>query len=126
MKRLVTACILLLALSIGCGVSLGAVTRTTGRLAASVEQARAAAQDGRPDACQRALLDSRMQWQRAQPFLGSVVRHNELYQADLLYARAIQAAESHDPDELMLQTSELVRLLHQIAAMERPSLHNIL
>lgn len=126
MKRLVTACALLALLAIGCGASLSAVSRTTGQLAVSVEQARAAARAGRTDDCHRTLLDSQAQWQRSQLFLGTIVRHNELYQADLLYARAIQAAESHNSDELMLQISELVRLLHQIAAMERPSLHNIL
>lgn len=116
MKRLITACVLLVLLCAGCFVQYRAVTSASNQLAAAVS--------GQTDPA--VLAACYADWSDRKPLLTSVIRHTEIDQIETLYRRAIQAADNHDLNETRLQVAELTSMLERLAALEAPLLRNIL
>lgn len=116
MRRLITACTLLIVLSISCFVEYQAVFRTSSALADAV--------DGQTDPA--VLTECFDAWNDHKTLLASLIRHTEIDQIENLYRRAIQAADNGDFNETRLQVAELTGMLRHLPALEFPSLHNIL
>lgn len=126
MKRVVTAVVLMLALSAGCFCANRYIERSTAQL-----QERTAAvytalqQEGIPQA-RRAMADSYALWQQRRAPLSALVRHNELDEIDRLYQRSMQALDNADKNESLLQLRELRGMLRLLPDMEKPTYANLL
>lgn len=125
MKRVITACILLLILAGGCALGYRTVHNYTEALSVAVDAARTEALSGKTSEGARILADAYQDWKKREPVLCAIVRHTELDQIENIYLRAIQAADNDDTHEMLLQTKELSGMLRHLAEMEAPTMQNI-
>ncbi|MBS5150324.1 MAG: DUF4363 family protein [Butyricicoccus pullicaecorum] len=115
MKRIVTACVLLLLIIFGCVMEYRTVSQTANALSASVSGQTA------PEV----LSASYAEWQDKKDLLSAVIAHNEIDQIETLYLRAMQAAKNQDIDETRLQVAELTGMLLHLSQIQFPHLHNV-
>lgn len=115
MKRIVTACVLLLVIVFGCVMEYRAVSQTADTLSAAIA--------GQTDPA--ILLENYAVWQDKKPLLSSMIEHSEIDQVETLYLRAIQAAKNHDLNETRLQVTELTGMLEHLSELQFPHLYNI-
>lgn len=64
-------------------------------------------------------------WDAQQRFLHIVVEHDELDEAESLFARTISCAKEDDAHELEANIAELITQLRHLKEMEQPRIENI-
>ena len=64
-------------------------------------------------------------WDAHQRFLHIVVEHDELDEAESLFARTITCAKEDDAHELEANIAELITQLRHLKEMEQPRIENI-
>lgn len=125
MKRLCIAIALLAGMIWGCFLSYQTLDRTTAELAGQVAKTDALLSSGAWEEAYAALQESYYSWERRQPLLGALVRHNELDDIENLFLRAMQAMDNADENEYRLQSRELQGMLLHLPEMEQPVTQNI-
>lgn len=115
MKRIITACVLLFLIVLGCIMECHTVLQTTSTLSASIAGQTA------PEV----LSASYAEWQKKRNLLSAMIAHDEIDQIETLYLRAMQAAKNHDLDETRLQVAELSGMLTHLSELQFPHLYNI-
>ena len=126
MKRIVTAVLLMLALSVGCFCSNRYIVRTSAALQGKTDAVYSALQSSSFPEAHRAMADSYALWQQCRAPISALVRHNELDEIDRLYQRARQALDNTDQNESLLQLRELRAMLRLLPEMEKPTYANLL
>lgn len=126
MKRVVTAVILLIILTLGCFGASRYVERTTSHLDDMAAVVYTQIEAGHFDTAQKQMETCYAAWQRWMPPLSALVRHNEVDDLDRLYQRTRQALDNRDKNESLLQLRELRSMLHHLPEMEKPTYANLL
>lgn len=126
MKRIITAICILVFLTTACFGSYAYIDTATSAVSDTLEQARQALLDGAPDAAHERMEQGYALWQTHYARLSALVRHNEIDDAERLFQRARQAAESGNAAETLLQLRELCALLHHLPEMEKPTYANLI
>ena len=93
---------------------------------ASVEEARSAAAREDWDAASRLLHETREAWSARHAYFHIVTAHDELEEADALFASAESFAEARDAAEFRADAAQLVAQLRVVAEMQRLTIKNVL
>ncbi len=93
---------------------------------ATVDAARAAAQDGNLAAAEASMAALEQSWQARRTYYHSILEHDELDGAEEFYARACSALRSGDDGGFLAETAALAAQLRVIAEMQSLRIENIL
>ncbi len=111
------------------GLSLwnaAAVKGLTEPWCASLARAEASAERGDWDAAESILSETRADWEARHPYFHIVTAHDELDEADALFAQAESFAAERDEGELRASLAALAVQLRVIAEMQQLTLKNVL
>lgn len=103
-----------------------AVEAETDAWCETVEAARAAARDGDFAAAEASMRTLGRDWQGRRRFYHSILEHDELDDAEELYARALSALEEGDGGAFLAETAALAAQLRVLAEMQGLKLENVL
>lgn len=125
MKRVITAVILFVLLSVFCFWAYFFVSGISNEISATVQtsEQRVTADDF--SGARDAMEDSYHTWSRHKNVLGTLTRHNEIDDIEMLYQRARQSLDNEDKNEALLQTRELKAMLSHLPEMQAPTYQNI-
>ncbi|MCI7124968.1 MAG: DUF4363 family protein [Agathobaculum sp.] len=112
MRRLLIAFVVLALLLWGSLWSSSTVERTVNEVVAALEA----------DELEQAYA----LWMRAQSKFGALLLHDELDQANLLFARLRAAQAAGLEDDLRVDRAELLSQLRHLPELEKPSIMNLL
>lgn len=126
MKRVITACFLMIFLIGSCFISYNYINKTTKLLSNHLNAASDAINLHDFTAAQVQMKKLYAHWSESSEKLSSLSRHNEIDDIERLFQRAGQAVLNHDKNEALSQIRELNAMLLHLPEMERPTLSNIL
>ena len=126
MKRVPFATLVLILLFVLSFFNFRHIRSVCTETAAYLDQGISAARQEQLEEASRALTRAQERFEKSGTYLSSVVRHDELDEANLSFSRLSAMLAQEDLDGFVEEASYLVRLVNHICEMEGLSVGNIL
>ena len=126
MKRVPGAVIVLCALIILSWINYSAITKLNSKIVISIDESMAAAESGDYGKAYFCMEDAQKTYLGAEAYYGAVVKHSELDEAVLSFARLFAILEVRDVDTFIEESAMLKKLFEHVGDMENFSIRNIL